>query len=94
MPDFDGQNEFLSRLVRIETHLESMSVIALCLKTDTEKASEKINVKIDKILNNDTDKIQRIAVLETKTKIMVAICYVFGVALIGLLGNLIVKLIA
>ena len=94
MPDFDGQNEFLSRLVRIETHLESMTSVTLCLKTDTEKASERINIKIDKILNNDTDKIQRIAILETKTKIMIATCYVFGVALIGLLGNLIVKLIA
>ena len=50
---------------------------------DQKRQDEKLDGKIDQILTNDKDKLQRITRTETTVKNMKATLYVFFVALVG-----------
>lgn len=73
------EKETVERLVRMETTLVSIKEHL----DDQKEQDEKLDKKIDKILENDKDKLQRITKTETTLKNVKASLYVFFVALIG-----------
>jgi hypothetical protein len=79
MPDKDDTIKVHERLARIEAVLEG---IVQTLQAQ-EKCDEKQDVKLDKILENDKDKLQRITKAETTIKNIKASLYIFSVALVG-----------
>ena len=71
--------EVSERLARLETLLEGIKEHL----NDQKKEDEKLGNKIDKILANDSVKLQRIAKNETKLKNIKATLWLFAVALVG-----------
>jgi len=71
--------EVSERLARLEALLEGIKEHL----NDQKKEDEKLGNKIDKILANDSVKLQRIAKNETKLKNIKATLWIFAVALAG-----------
>ena len=84
----DDTIEVHERLARMEALLEA---IQMALQAQ-EKNDEKQDVKLDKILENDKSKLQRITITEEKVKNIKATLWVFVVPLVAVLVNAVARL--
>jgi len=73
--------EIHERLTRIETMLQAIRESL----DEQRKSDERQDEKLDKIVNNDKDKLQRIARVETKIKQFRAAAYILCTAVVGAL---------
>ena len=84
MPARDNDKiEIHERLARMEALLEMLNQ---ALK-DQKECNLAQNKKLDKILNNDKDKLQRLATVETKVKNLKAVMFLFLTMVLGVLGK-------
>jgi hypothetical protein len=81
MSDNDNNVEVHERLARIEAILEAIKDDL----QDQKECDEKQDVKLDQILSNDKDKLQRITKTEEKVKNVRATLWIFAVPLAGVL---------
>lgn len=76
----------LVKAIEVAERLATLETLCQGIKEhldDQKKQDEKLEKKIDKILDNDKGKLQRIAKTETKVKNIKATLWLFAVALVG-----------
>ena len=87
MPPTKNEIELHERLARMETHLEQLLVTLDKQEERRVKCDEDQTDKIDQILSNDKDKLQRLATVEERVSNIKTTLWLFLLPISGALAK-------